>query len=157
VGRIRGWTKPVAWLGPALTIFGAVAFSLVFVPSFGAQSRDVQVRYDALPAALAASGLPPVHDMGPVISDHPIWWADALRASALGLPDEPPSSVLALARTFPGTRYLILSSRQGRWPDILKDGGPDAACFQEVPLTLPADGAASQALRDTHVYALVCS
>jgi hypothetical protein len=156
VGRIRHWTKPVAWLGPALTIFGAAAFSFVFVPSFGAQSRDVQTRYAALPATLAASGLPPVAAMGPVISDHPIWWADALRAPALGLPDEPPSSVLALARTFPGTRYLVLSSTQGRWPAILETGGPDAASFREVPLTLPAAGAERDALRDTRVYALVC-
>jgi hypothetical protein len=156
VGRIRGWTKPVAWLGPALTIFGAVVFSLVFVPAFGAQSREVQVRYAALPRVLAAAGLPPVEALGPVISDHPIWWADALRAPALGLPDEPPSSVLALARAFPGTRYVVLSSKQGRWPDVLASGDPEAACFREVPLTPPDDAAERAALAATHVFALVC-
>lgn len=156
VGRLRGWTRPVAWLGPALTIFGAATFSLVFVPAFGAQSRDVQTRYRAMPSVLAASGLPPIAEMGPVISDHPIWWADALRAAGLGLPDEPPSSVLALARAFPGTRYVVLSSTQGRWPDVLAAGGPYAACFREVPLALPDDVAVRAAMRGTHVYALVC-
>jgi hypothetical protein len=156
VGRIRGWTKPVAWLGPALTIFGAVVFSLVFVPSFGAQSRTVETRYAALPATLAASGLPPVTGLGPVISDHPIWWADALRAPALGLPDESPASVLALARAFPGTRYLVIDGSAGTWPAVLAEGGPDAACFRDVPLTLPATAAERDALRDTRVYALVC-
>jgi hypothetical protein len=157
VGRLRGWTKPVAWLGPALTIFAAVAFSLVLFPGFGAQSRDVQTRYQALPVQLAAAGVPPVAQMGPVISDFPIWWAEGERAPALGLPDESPTSILALARAFPGTHYLVMSTTDhGRWPAVLSQGVPDANCFREVNLGAPTDERAKAALKDTHVYELVC-
>ena len=157
IGRLRGWTRPVAWLGPALTIFGATVFSLVFMPSFGAQSRDVAARYRELPAAMTAAGLPPIAQMGPVISDFPIWWAEGERATALGLPDESPSSVMALARAFPGTRYLVISSTEhGRWPAVLGEGGPDATCFREVDLKARVDDAAGVALRNTRLFELIC-
>ena len=157
VGRFRGWTRPVAWLGPALTIFAAVVFSAVFVPGFGAQSRDIQARYREIPQRLAAAGLPPIAQMGPVISDFPIWWAEGERAPGLALPDEPPSSILALARAFPGTRYLVISSEShGRWPAVLDAGGPDAACFREVHLAPPSGAASADPLRDTRVFELVC-
>jgi hypothetical protein len=157
VGRIRGWTRPVAWLGPALTIFAAAVFSAVFVPGFGAQSRDIQARYREFPQRLAAAGLPPIAHMGPVITDFPIWWAEGERAPGLALPDEPPSSILALARTFPGTRYLVISSEShGRWPAVLDAGGPDTACFREVHLA-PSSGAPSaDPLREARVFELVC-
>ena len=157
IGRIRGWTRPVAWLGPALTISGAALFSLVLLPGFGAQSRDIQARYRALPAQLAAAGLPPVAQMGPVITDFPIWWAEGERAPALGLPDESPASILALARAFPGTRYLIVhSTDHGRWPAVLDTNDPDVACFREVDIRAGSDAAARAALTDTRVFELVC-
>ncbi len=157
IGRIRGWTRPVAWLGPALTIFGAALFSLVLLPGFGSQSRDVQERYRALPVQLAAAGLPPIAQMGTVITDFPIWWAEGLRAPALGLPDESPKSILALARAFPGTRYLIVNGTDhGRWPAVLATDDPDAACFREVDIRAGSDAAARAALADTRVFELVC-
>jgi hypothetical protein len=156
VGRLRGWTRPVAWLGPALTIFAAAAFSLVLLPGFGSQSRAAQTRYAALPAVLAAAGLPPPSQMGPVISDNPIWWAEAERGEGLALPDESPTSVLALARTFPGTRYLIMTTDRGLWPGVLAQGGPDANCFRQVPLPVSSDPAAADQLKDLRVYQLVC-
>ena len=155
VGVIRGWTRPVAWLGPALTVSCAAVFGAVFVMNFGAQAQETQQRYAQLPAALAAAGVPAADAMGPVISDHPIWWAEAFRGAALGLPDESPGSVLKLARTFPGTRYLVLSSTHDRWPGILADGDPDAACFREVALPSVASGA-TPALATTRVFELVC-
>ena len=148
VGRFRGWTRPVAWLGPALTIFVAGVFSLIFLPDFGRQSADVQATYRALAMQLAAVGRP-VAGMGPVISDFPIWFAEAERAPALGLPDEPPASILALARAVPGTHYLVVSTTDnGRQHlgEVLKD----AACFREIDLGVPSDPAAGAALA-THV------
>jgi len=157
IGRFRGWTRPVAWLGPALTVFAAAMFSLVFLPGFGGQSREVATRYPALQEQLAAAGIR-VEGMGPVISDFPIWWAEALRAPALGLPDEDPENILALARAFPGTRYLVMSSTDhGHWPAVLDAGGRDAACFREIALVPPSDPAAQSALRDTRVFELVCT
>ena len=156
VGRIRGWTRPVAWLGPALTIFVAGAFSLIFLPAVGRQSTDVEARYRALATQMAAAGLP-IETLGPVITDFPIWFAEAERAPALGLPDEEPSSILALARAYPGTTYLIISSTDhGRWPGVLDEGGADVACFREINLGEPQDPEERAALATTRVFELVC-
>src|SRR5439155_9035353 len=118
-------------------------FTAMLLPPFGGQSRDVQNRYRALAAELAAIGRP-ASSMGPVISDFPIWWAEAERAPALALPDEPPASVLALAHAFPGTRYLVMSSPDhGRWPAVLAQGGAEAACFRAIDLGSAPDSAAT--------------
>jgi hypothetical protein len=106
---------------------------------------------------MVAAGLPPLAQLGPVITDFPIWWAEGERTPALGLPNESPSSILALARAFPGTHYLVMSSDDhGQWPAILAQGGHDAACFREVSLGIPADPAAKAALAKTRVFQLVC-
>ncbi|HVA86896.1 MAG TPA: hypothetical protein VNF73_11355 [Candidatus Saccharimonadales bacterium] len=156
IGRWRGWTNPVAWLGPGLTIFVSTAFLVVFLPGFGAQSRDISERYTALATQLNAIGRP-VATLGPVISDFPIWFAEAERSPALGLPDESPASILALAKAFPGTHYLVMSSDEhGRWPGVLQSSDPNAACFRPVDLGAPSDPAAAKALRGTLVFELVC-
>lgn len=154
IGRIRGWTRPVAWLGPALTASVAALFSLS-IAGFGAQSADVARRYAALTPAL--DGIGADHGRaGPVITDFPIWFAETQRAPALGLPDEPPASVLALARRF-GARYLIISDEdRGRWPAILESGQPGAECFRPVPLQPPANPDAAAALAGTRVWEIVC-
>lgn len=154
IGRIRGWTRPVAWLGPALTASVAVLFSLG-IAGFGAQSADVARRYAALAPALEGIGAD--HGRaGPVITDFPIWFAEAQRAPALGLPDEPPASVLALARRF-GARFLVISDDdRGRWPAILESGPPEAGCFRPVPLRPPTDPDAAAALAGTRAWEIVC-
>ena len=40
VGIRRSWTRPVAWLAPTLTVFGAVLFSLAALPAFGEVRGD---------------------------------------------------------------------------------------------------------------------
>jgi hypothetical protein len=157
IGRWRHWTNPVAWLGPALTVSVALMFTVLFLPGFGAQSTEVAARYAALARQLDSAGRP-IPTMGPVISDFPIWFAEAERAPALGLPDESPESILALARAFPSTRYLVMSSTEhGRWPAVLASGVPGTECFHEIDLGLAtADAATKLALADTHVWELAC-
>ncbi|HYM82881.1 MAG TPA: hypothetical protein VEY67_01850, partial [Candidatus Dormibacteraeota bacterium] len=163
VGRWRGWTRPVAWLGPALAIFASAAFTLVYIPGFGAQSASVARRYDALAAAFAAMGTP-LASAGPVITDFPIWLAAAERVPSLALPNEPPSSVVSLAAAFPGTRYLVIDGDRGIWPATLASaaatagGSPDAAtaCFHEVTLATPSDASGADALRDVRVWRVEC-
>ena len=172
IGRIRGWTRPVAWLGPALTVFVAAAFTLVLLPGFGTQSREIAARYTALAERLAAAGFP-IGSTGPVISDFPIWFAEGERAPAIALPDESPTSVLSLARAFPGTRLLVISSEEhGRWPAVLATSAPDVACFREIDLgratgttapttptatpTASSTGSATDPLAGTRVFELVC-
>ena len=38
LGRRLGWTRPVAWLGPALGIFGSVLFSVVLLTGFAVEA-----------------------------------------------------------------------------------------------------------------------
>ena len=94
---------------------------------------------------------------GPIITDFPIWLAEALPVRTLALPDEPPTDVLDLAHHFPGTRYLVLSSADhGRWPAVLASGAPGATCFQELNLGSPADPADARAIAGTRVFEIGC-
>ena len=156
VGQRRRWTRPVAWLAPALTISGAALFAAVFLPAFGAGSRDAADRYRALDQQLTAAGMP-LATLGPVITDFPIWLAMTSGGTALALPDEPVVSVLDLARTFKGARTLIVSGGEHRlWPAILDAGGAGTECFEEIRLTAPADPALAAAVDGTRVFRLVC-
>ena len=156
VGRIRGWTKPVAWLGPALTIFGSLLFMVALMPNFGDQSRGVQAKYQALTMQMTAAGLP-IEAQGPIITDFPIWLAEATGHEALALPDETPADVIDLAAHFPGTTLLIIGGEErGRWPAILDAGGPGTECFHEIDIGRPAEARLADALGKTRVFRLAC-
>jgi hypothetical protein len=156
VGRIRGWTRPVAWLGATLTVAGAVLFSAALLPSFGAGSRETANRYAALSAEMAAVGLP-LGSIGPVITDYPIWLSETSGALALALPDEPPTAVLGLVAAFPDARTVIVHGGQHElWPAIVDDRGPGSECFDEVWLGRPADANLAAALAGTRVFRVVC-
>jgi len=153
LGAWRGWTRPVAWLGPALTVFMAVLFSIGIL-GYASQAREVERRYQALgqtlDPALAAAGQADLR--GPVIADFPIWYAEGMRQQAVALPDEPPAAILDLARRF-GARLLVISKPDhGRWPAVLDAGGPETACFSEVQLPSPSNAALANALRGTRVF-----
>ncbi len=148
IGRFRGWTRPVAWLGPALTVFGGLLFTLAVLPAFGADSRATEVRYTELRTRLASAGLPLSADE-PVITNFPIWLSETADVPALALPDEPPGSVVDLARSFSGTRLLVVEGTEHRhWPADLDAGSPGSECFREVDLPpLPTSGGARSGLR----------
>jgi hypothetical protein len=153
-GEWRGWTKPVAWLAPTLTVSAAILFS-VGILAYAAQARDTQHRYAALVPAMAAAGLM-VDPMVPVITDFPIWYAEGTGGRALALPDEPPASILDLARHF-GAQLLVMTDKDhGRWPAVIDAGGPDVACFHEVALPVPPLAADAAVLRDTRVFRVGC-
>jgi hypothetical protein len=157
LGRRLGWTRPIAWLGPAMGIFGSVLFTLVFIPSFGAGSRATADLYTELGRRMAAAGHPLDAAAGPVITNFPIWLAEVTGADALALPEESPADVLDLAATFPGTRLLIvMGDDHGRWPAVL-DGSTDGAdCFRELDLGAPSSGLATDPLADTRAFEIVC-
>jgi hypothetical protein len=156
IGSLRGWTRPVAWLGATLTVAGATLFSAALLPSFGGGSRDTAARYVALNREMAAAGLP-LQSLGPVITDYPIWLSETSGVLGLALPDESPTAVLDLAAAFPGTRTVIIHGGQHTlWPDVLDAGGPGTECFDEVVLGTPADRAQAAALAGTRVFRLVC-
>jgi hypothetical protein len=146
VGRIRGWTRPVAWLGPALTISGGLLLSAVLLPLDGQNARDTAARFAALPPALAAAGVP-LTTADPVITDTPIWLAEATGHEALALPDEPPASVLDLAHHFGAAVLIVQTDNGGQWPAVASSSAADAPCFMPVPVP---------ALPGVAVFRIVC-
>jgi hypothetical protein len=168
VGKRRGWTNPVAWLGPAFAIAGCLLFSAVLLPTEGRAGRDTADQYAAIayafsPAGAAAasaaadgSGVDLTLEPGPVITDFPIWFAEATRHHAIALPNESPASILDLARTFdPPARLLVVGAdNTGAWPAAILTGQPDSDCF--VPLQLPDDPAHPGALDNVLAFRIRC-
>ena len=156
LGRRLGWTRPVAWLGGLLGVFASALFSIALLPSFGTGARATETQYQALAEAMAAIGAP-LDGSAPVIHDFPIWLAETAGVPALALPHELPADVLDLASRF-GARWLIISSGEGGlWPAILDGPDPDARCFEEVGLPVPADRAMADAIAGTRVFRITCA
>ncbi len=157
-----GWHRPVAWLGSTLAIFGGLLFTLALLPSFGAGSSGTAAQYAALDRYLSAIGAAPGSD-GPIITDFPIWLADATNAQALALPNEPAADVLDLARTFPGTHRVIVlgdddETTQVRWPAAAAEG-PGSECFIPEPIAPPPGTLTPNEmtlLRDVRIFRIEC-
>ena len=161
IGRRRGWTRPVAWLGPLLGITAGVLFTAVLLPTFGRDGDAVRDRYAALPDALrAVDAYPSIprqlggSSVAPaVITDFPIYLAETAGFYTLALPDESPSSVLDLARHFPNTNIVIVNAdNDGIWPEIAATDPTGIRCFQ--PLAFPRTG--MPALDDLRVFRITC-
>jgi hypothetical protein len=114
--------------------------------------------YAELGTRMAAIGRPLDETAGPVITNFPIWMAETQRIPSLALPDESPEDVLDLARTFPGTRLLVLISPEGKhWPGDLEAARPGSECFRAVDLGPSTAGPSSEdLLEDVRVYEIVC-
>lgn len=171
LGRRRGWTRPVAWLGTTLTVGGSLVFTTSYVPGFGAQAAARERQFEAISTAFAALGTPlgtGPGASGPVVTNFPIWLAYATEAPGLALPDEPPDAVLDLAAAFPGTRFLVvIGDEHGRWPAVLEGGTTDAedpegptvdpaACFEPLDLARSAPAAEAVALANVRAWRIVC-
>jgi hypothetical protein len=156
IGRWRGWTRPVAWLGPALGLFGSALFSLVFIPAYGADSRLTEDQYTAIEQRMAAVG-EPLDSGGPVITNFPIWLSEATGAQALALPAESPGDVLDLAASFPGTRRLIvIGNEHEEWPAVLDTDGPGTECFEELQIEPPAGDSQERLLEPVRAFVIGC-
>ncbi len=153
-GRL-GWERPVAWLGALLAVGWSVLFSAVLLPSSATASADTARTYTVLAQQLAAAG-EPLDGSSPVVADFPIWTAEAERVPALALPNEPPSSVLDLARHFNARLLVLADGTRGDWPGVLADGSPAAACFHELALPAPASPGDAAAIRDVRVWRIAC-
>lgn len=158
VGKRRGWTRPVAWLGPAFAIAGCLLFSGVLLTSDGEVARATRVRYEALARALedGGAGIVLSEEPGPIITDFPIWLAEATRHATLALPNEPVESVRSLASAFdPPARLLIVDAgNDGVWPAAILSGAPGSECF--LPLTLPDSPDHPGVLKDFLAFRIRC-
>jgi len=135
IHRVRHWWRPVAWLGPALATAVAIPLLAVSMFSLDSTADATSTRYDALVPALANAGIS-LDDSGPVITNNPIWLADATGVTALALPQESPTSVVTLARHF-HSKLLIVARPDAAdlWPWVLDTQSADRECFSEVYLT----------------------
>ncbi len=153
LGRRRGWHRPVAWLAPALTVSGAILFSVVFLPAFGSGSAATERTFAALDTRLAGAGVP-LGGEQPVITDAPIWLPYVGGGTALALPFEAPSSVLDLARHF-GASTVVVVGGDHPFPASVAAGGEGSDCFHEV--ALPGSPLLSSEDSDpTRVYRVSC-
>jgi hypothetical protein len=156
IGRRRRWTRPVAWLAPALTISGALLFSAIVLPSFGTGSVGTERTFEALKARLAEAGMGPATGAtDPIITDAPIWLPYVVGGTGLALPFESPTSVLDLARHFHASIVVVVTGDHP-FPGLVAAGGTDAACFEPVDMGAPADPSVATALAHVHVYRIVC-
>ena len=166
IGRRRGWTRHVAWLGAVLGIAGGALFTAAVLPSFGRDGDSVRAQYAALPDALRAADAYPAIPRQPlggslapaVITDFPIYLAETTGFNAIALPDESPISVLDLAHAFPGTNLVIVSAdNDGLWPEIAATDPVGMRCFEPVPLaTGDESGAPPSALANVRVFRIIC-
>lgn len=138
VGRKRGWTRPVAWLGPTFVGVGAALFVFVGIPSYGSLAAATERDYADVLARIERTGYA-LDASRPIIANHPMWVSEVRRLSALSLPNETPEDVADLAATF-GAEILIVDGEHGEWPAILEQGGPRVACFTPMDLEPPPDG-----------------
>jgi hypothetical protein len=152
VGRMRGWTRPVAWLAPALTLSGALLFSALLLPSFGAGSAATLRQFVDAGGRLGKAGIT-MDRSTPVITDTPIWLPYTLGGSAIALPYESPASVLDLARHF-GARAVVSLTSDHPFRGAIERGAPGAECFQDV--TPPATPVLNEAPDLLRVYRIVC-
>lgn len=156
LARWRGWTKHVAWLGAALGIFGSTLFTLVFIPAYGVDSDVTESQYAAIERGMELAGSPLDGGGGPVITNFPIWLAEATGAQALALPAESPADVLDLADHFGARRLIIIGEQHEGWPAVLDGPDPDAACFEEIDLAVPATDPDAQSLEDVRAFTINC-
>lgn len=138
-GSRRGWSRPNRWLGPVVALALVVPFGLLQISTVGVQAGSRGDRIHAAAAALArlpelAGG--PRTGEGPskraaLISDRPVWLAEALRRPVIALPDEPPRAVGQLGADF-GTRLVVILDERGRYPAawLTPEG---AACLAGPP------------------------
>lgn len=149
VRRRRAWSRANLWLGPVALLSVVIPFGLLQVSVLSGQAAANSARVAAvagflerLPELAGAprAGDPPARRAA-LISDRPIWLAEALRRPVIALPDEPPRAVGQLGADF-GTRLVVLLDERGRYPAawLTPDG---ATCLEGPPEPLlgPSDPA----------------
>jgi hypothetical protein len=119
ISAIRRWERPNVIVAPVallavVVVLGMLQFALVIE-----QSRGTERRYATLTEALSQVQVDlgaPMPDT--IITDHPMWLADALGRAAIALPDEPPNSIRLLGAIFDAPWVVVIDER-GRYPGAL--------------------------------------
>ncbi len=126
VGRRRGWSRENAWLAPLAMLVLVLPLAVLFVRLTGVAAERELTRQAIVAGALAGVVAP--GDL--VITDHPMWLAEAADVRTAALPDEPAAAVAELADRLDAGWLMVLDER-GDYPDgLLASPSP---CFVSVP------------------------
>jgi hypothetical protein len=137
ISETRRWQRPNIILAPVALLLMAGLFTAFSVSVSSRQSGEVEARYAALAVSLQAAATA-AGQMVPetLISDHPMWLADALGRQTVALPDEAPDAIIELSRAFEAPWVVVVDER-GRYPGALLD--PEArGCLAADPVPLEA-------------------
>jgi hypothetical protein len=135
----RGWARPNVIIAPIALLSVTVLLLLLQVRLFSEQSLGAKNRYAALSATLAAVAQERgVTQPRTIITDHPMWLAEATDGYAVALPDEALDAVVELGTIF-ATDWLVVVDERGRYPQALLEPGA-ARCLASDPVPLEADG-----------------
>jgi hypothetical protein len=124
----RRWEKPNVILAPVALIAMAGLLAGFQLVAFATQAQAAKERYDGIVRAIGmVATRDAVEVPATVISDHPMWLADALDRGAIALPDEDLESLLGLVAVFDAP-WLIVVDDRGRYPAALL--GPEVRTCQ---------------------------
>lgn len=137
ISAAREWDRPNVIIGPITLVSMALLMTGFQVALFGTQSRDRQAQIVAVASSLedvaAERG---VELPATIITDHPMWLADATGGYAIALPDEEVASVQELAELFDAPWVVVIDER-GRYPEALLTDSA-RACLGADPTPLEA-------------------
>lgn len=126
--EVRNWPRSNSWLAPLAMVALTLPISIALTSALPALAAEREVRVEALAQSLAAQP-----DLGePLISDHPVWLAEATGRSAIALPDESLAALVRLAHDMRAPMVAVMEGR-GRYPAELRSAA-GAACFEERDL-----------------------
>jgi hypothetical protein len=140
ISTLRGWQRPNVILGPIALLVVAALLGALQLGLLSRQAGERQRQVEAVVATLSEVAAELGVDIpSAVITDHPMWLADALGRDALALPDEEVASIMRLSHTFAAPWVVIVDGR-GRHPAALLD--EDAReCLLDDPQPLAVPGA----------------
>ncbi|HVQ22094.1 MAG TPA: hypothetical protein VMT36_02380, partial [Candidatus Saccharimonadia bacterium] len=132
LGRLRGWSRENAWLAPLAMLVLVLPLAGVFVRLTGVHADQEMARQATVAGTISILTTP--GDV--VITDQPMWVAEATDLRAATPPDEPIGAVANLADSL-GARWLLVLDARGQYPDALLS--TPSPCF--VPTPMDASGA----------------
>lgn len=138
ISTIRQWQQPNVVIAPVALIAVAGLLTVFQLTVFSAQSQEAEERYGAVASAVRAVSEREAEPLPTtIISDHPMWIADALGSNAIALPDEDVGTLLELRDAFDAP-WLVVIDERGRYPDaLLKEAS--VPCLAAAPEALTDD------------------
>lgn len=146
LSTLRRWQQPNIILGPIALVAVTALLGYYQLGLVAKQSSDQRARFGELAAGITAHAEEQGLEVpSTLITDHPMWLADALDHQAIALPDEELASVMALSREFEAPWVVVVDER-GRYPAALLDRGA-TGCLAGDAVRIPAASSAAWLFR----------